>query len=77
MNIIFKMLKDKKAKEFIGIFFFFCLFVSSRAAPAAYGGSQVRGPIGAFAADLQQSHSNAGSELRLRPIPQLTAMPDP
>ena len=28
----------------------------------AYGGSQARGPIGAVAAGLRQSHSNAGSE---------------
>ena len=57
-------------------FFFFLLF---RSAPTAYGGSQARGPIGATAAGLRhrQSHSNAGSEPRLRPTPQLTAMPDP
>ena len=36
-------------------FFFFCLF---RAAPTAFGGSQVRGHIGAVAAGLHQSHSN-------------------
>ena len=52
----------------------FCLF---RAAPAAYRGSQVRGLIGAITAGLCQSHSNARSELHLRPTPQLTAMPDP
>ena len=45
--------------------------------PAAYGGSQARGRIGAVAAGLRQSHSNAGSEPRLRPTPQLTATPDP
>ena len=58
------------------IFFFLCVFLPlSRAAPAAYGGSQARGPIGAVAASLRQSHSNVGSEPRLQP--QLTAMPDP
>jgi len=64
-------------------FFFFCLFVFvvvvvaiSWAAPAAYGGSQARGRIGAVATGLRQSHSNAGSEPRLQPTPQLTAMPD-
>ena len=31
----------------------------------AYGGSQARGRIGAIAAGLHQSHSNAGSKLRL------------
>ena len=41
----------------------------------AYGGSQARGLIGAVASG--QSHSNTRSELRLRPTPQLTAMPDP
>ena len=50
-----------------------CLF---SAAPAAYGGSQARGLIGAVAASLHQSHSNAGSKPCLQPIPQLTARPD-
>ena len=53
---------------------FICLF---RTAPAAYGGSQARGPIGAVATGLSQSHSNAGSEPCLGPTPQLTATPDP
>ena len=48
-------------------------FVFPRAVPAAYGGSQASGVIGAVAT----SHSNAGPELRLRPTPQLTATPDP
>ena len=52
----------------------FCLF---RAAPAAYGGSQSRGRIRATAAGQHHSHSNAGSELHLRPTPQLTASLDP
>jgi len=46
-------------------FFFFFFLVFSRAAPAAYGGSQARGLIGAVAAGLRQSHSNTGSKLRL------------
>ena len=41
---------------------FFCL---SRAVPAAYGGSQARGLIGAVAASLRQSHSNTRSEPHL------------
>ena len=49
----------------------------SWAAPTAYGGSQARGRIGAVAAGLRQSHSNAGSEPRLQPTPQLTATWDP
>ena len=61
--------------------FCFCLFAFSRAtpiyAPVAYGGSQTRGRIGAVAASLHQSHSNAGSEPRLQPTPQLTATLDP
>ena len=48
---------------FFGIAFVF--FTFSRAAPAAYGGSQVRGQIGAVAASLHRNHSNAGSEPRL------------
>ena len=72
---------------FVFIFFFFLSFVFvvvvvvvifaiSWAAPAAYGGSQARGRIGAVATGLHQSHSNSGSEPRLRPTPQLTATPD-
>ena len=62
----------------IFFFFFFCLFGFSRAAPAAYRGSQARGLIGAAAAaGLHQSHSKAGSKPRLQPTPQLTAMLDP
>ena len=56
-------------------FFFLSFFV--RAAPTAYGGSQARGRIGATAAGLYLSHSNAGSELHLQPTPQLMAVPDP
>ena len=55
-------------------FFLLCPF---RAAPKAYGGSQARGPFWATATSLHQSHSNAGSELLLRPTPQLTVRPDP
>ena len=59
------------------VFWFFCLFAISRAAPAAYGGSQARGRIGAVAAGLHQNHGNMGSEPLLQPTPQLTATPDP
>ena len=61
----------------IYLFIYLFIFVFSRAAPEAYGGSQARGPIGAVAAGLHQSHSNAGSEPRLQPAPQLTATLDP
>ena len=46
-------------------------------APVAYGGSKARGLIRAAAATLCHSHSSGGSRSRLRPLPQLTAMPDP
>ena len=46
-----------------------------RTAPAAYGGSQARGRIGAVA--LAYITANTGPEPHLRPTPQLTAMPDP
>ena len=49
----------------------------SWAAPTAYGGSQARSRIGAIAAGLRQSHSNAGSEPCLQPTPQLAATPVP
>ena len=59
----------------INLFFF--IFLSFRAALAAYGGSQAKGQIGPVAAGLRHSHSNAGSEPHLWPTPQLTATPDP
>ena len=46
---------------FYFILFYLFIFVFSWTAPAAYGGSQPRGPIGAIDAGLRQSHSNAGS----------------
>jgi len=57
-----------------GFYFFFCLFWAT---PMTYGGSQARGGIGAVAADLHHSHSNAGFQLRLWPTPQLMAMLNP
>ena len=54
-------------------FVLFCLF---RAAPVACGGSQARGRIGAVAAGLYHSPSNAGSEPHLWPTSQLMGMPD-
>ena len=51
-------------------FFFFFFFLYFRAPRVAYGSSQASGPIGAAAA----GHSNAGSELRLQPTPQLSAI---
>ena len=61
-------------KHLLSHLFFFFFF---RAASSAYGGSQARGQIGATTAGLSYSHSNAGSDMRLPPIPQLVAMPDP
>ena len=62
-------MKNKQAL----VYFIFCLF---RATTMAYVSSQARGQIGAVATGLHHSHSNARSKLRLRPTPQLTAMPD-
>ena len=59
---------------FCFVLFCFCLF---RAAPVAYGSSQARGQIGAIAASLHHSHSNARSKPHLQPTPQLRAMPGP
>ena len=56
---------------------FFLVFLSFRAAPAAYGGYQARGPIGTVATGLCHSYSNAGSKPCLQPTPQFTAMLDP
>ena len=72
--------KRSVLERLVFFFFFFCLFVFlsfSRAALAAYGGSQARGLIRAIAAGLHHSRSNSGSMLHLQPTPQLTAMPDP
>ena len=59
------------------IIYIYSLFAFSRATPAAYGGSQARGLIGAVAAGLRQSHSNSESKPCLQTTPQLMAMPDP
>ena len=56
------------------LFIYLFVFLSFRAAPAAYAGSQA---IGAVASGLHHSHSNVGSELRLQPTPQLMATWDP
>ena len=66
-KIMRKSLRIKK-------FFFVCLvgwlfleffFLLLRAAGAAYGSSQARGPVRAVAARLHHSHSSASSELHL------------
>ena len=71
-TIVFLCTSNKQLENIY--IYIFCLF---RAAPTAYGGSQVRGWIGAVTAGLCHSHSNAGSKLHLQLIPQLTAMSDP
>ena len=58
------------------VFVFLSFFAISWAAPAAYGGSQARGGIGAVATGLRQSHSNSGSKPGLQPTPQLMATLD-
>ena len=55
--------QQKLALYFIYLFIY--LFSLFRPTPAAHGGSQVRGPIGAVAAGLCQSHIHAGSKLHL------------
>ena len=69
----YRLLEMESNSYFYFILFYFAF---SRAVPAAYGGSQVRGLIRATDACLHHSHNNAGSELHLQPTPQLTAMPD-
>jgi len=59
-----------------GVFVLFW-FLLLRAVPDTYGNSQVRGRIGGAATGLRHSHSNAGSEPHLWPMPQITAMKDP
>jgi len=88
VNSLLLFFMSKYGLTFVSYMFFFFFFLSfvfsvvvvivaiSWAAPSAYGGSQARGLIGAVATCLRQSHSNAGSEPRLQPTPQLTATPD-
>ena len=59
------------------MYVFIYLFCPFKATPAAYGGSQARGLIGAVATGLCHSHSNARSVVCLQPTPQLMATPDP
>ena len=58
-------------------FLSFLFFFFFRTTPSAYGGSQARGRIGATAAGLHHSHSNARPEPCLQPTPQLVAMLNP
>ena len=48
-----------------------------RATLTAYGDFQAKGLIRAVAASLRHNHSNARSEPRLQPTPQLMETPDP
>ena len=76
--LIYRLLRVVSLSFFFFFFFLsFCLFVFSRATAVAYGDSQARGLIGAAATGLHHSDSNAVSKPRLRPTPQLMAMPDP
>ena len=65
------------AYSIVLLLLFFVFVCHFRAAPVAFGGSQARGGIGAVAASLRHSHSNARSKMCLQPMPQLKAMPDP
>ena len=58
-------------------FFFFRLFFSLRAAPMAYGSSQVKGQIRATIASLGHSHSNTNPSLICNLRHSLGQCPDP
>ena len=49
-------------RSFLLFIYLLIVFFLFRAAPMAYGGSQARGLMGATAASLRHSHSNARSE---------------
>ena len=71
---------DNKKFDFEVYWVCFCFVFLFRVVAAAYGSSQARGWIEAAAAGPCHSHSHSshtGSEPRLRPTPQLTAMLDP
>ena len=57
---------ERQCHSVLFYFYFFVFFAISLATSLAYGGSQARGPIGAVATGLQQSHSNAGTEPHLQ-----------
>ena len=61
-SVILEIMEKNGFQFYFLLLFYFYFFVFSRADPAAYGGSQARGPIGDVAAGLRHSHSNAGSE---------------
>ena len=65
MIMIVTIIISPRLRVWVGFFLPFF-----RATLAAYG---ARGQIRATAASLHHSHSNSGSELHLRPTPQLTA----
>ena len=69
--------KPHKTYGQVNELYIYLSFSIFRATPRACGGSQVMGLIQAVAADLRHSRSNAGSELRLLPTPQLMATPVP
>ena len=70
-NFILTVSPSGDFKRFCGISS--SLFMLFRATPTASGSSQAKGQIRAIAASLHHSHSKP----RLRPTPQLTAIPDP
>ena len=65
--------KDKAYGKFPEIKISFIFLVFSRAASHTTWRFPGWGQIGAVAAGLHQSHSNAGSKPHLQPTPQLTA----
>ena len=75
------VVRKKKDTGYFILFILFFIFAFTsfffRAAPAAHGGSQAKGQIGATAASLRHSHSNTRFQPRLRPTPQLKATLDP
>ena len=61
-----------KTLKVICVLFLFChhffLFLFFTAAPAAYGTSQARGPVGAVFSSLHHSHTMARSKPHLRDV---------
>ena len=66
MKFKFHSNKITTIPSFLFCFVFFFFF---RAAGAAHGSSQARGPIRATDAGLCHGHSNSGSKPHLQPIP--------
>ena len=74
-SLLHKIVQLMSGRDRIFFLFFFSFFFLGL--HPQHLGSQARGRIEAAAASLHHSHSHAGSEPCLQPLPQLKATSDP